>query len=407
MRLVYKFYIPHTSELDEMMQIANNLYNQALYEFQKRWKEDGHSMWFNEMDKYMKTVLNAEGKCNYKLLKSCTAQAVLYELNKNVSQYVRRIQKHKEDPKVGIGSMPRYKKKGGMMPVCFTYVSTSLYDGYLHLRRDIKVKVPQWDKYYEDIKNFKRIRLFPEYSRIKVEIFYDKDVPEASEDKSNVAAIDIGIDNLVTLVTKQGCYIYSGRFLKAYNKQYNNKLLQLLSIKDKCRQKKGYTKQMMKLLCDRNNYIDDVFNKYSRMIVDKLIEEQVTMLIVGYNEGWKTGKLKMAKQSKKDFRGIPHSRLLDKLEYKCKMAGIWFKKQEEGYTSKCDALALEPIGKHDKYLGKRVQRGLFQSSVGKRINADQNGALNILRKAVGDSGFSQIIGRGHSLCPVRYINPFE
>jgi transposase len=36
-------------------------------------------------------------------------------------------------------------------------------------------------------------------------------------------------------------------------------------------------------------------------------------------------------------------------------------------------------------MGKRVKRGLFQSSTGKLLNADVNGALNILRKVVGDS----------------------
>ena len=40
------------------------------------------------------------------------------------------------------------------------------------------------------------------------------------------------------------------------------------------------------------------------------------------------------------------------------------------------------------------------------FNADQNGALNIMRKVVGDSYVSRIVNSGHSLCPVRYSNPF-
>ena len=89
------------------------------------------------------------------------------------------------------------------------------------------------------------------------------------------------------------------------------------------------------------------------------------------------------------------------------MIGIEFVKHEESYTSKCDALALEKIGKHETYLGRRVKRGLFCSSTGKVINADQNGALNILRKVVGDSEFTRIVGSGHSLCPVRHRSPFS
>lgn len=103
---------------------------------------------------------------------------------------------------------------------------------------------------------------------------------------------------------------------------------------------------------------------------------------------------------------MPFARLAGYLRYKCEMVGIDFVEHEESYTSKCDALALEPIGKHEEYLGRRVKRGLFRSSIGKVINADQNGALNILRKVVGDSDFIRIVDSGHSLCPVRHRSPF-
>ena len=115
----------------------------------------------------------------------------------------------------------------------------------------------------------------------------------------------------------------------------------------------------------------------------------------------------MGKRNNQKFVQLPFARLTSYLSYKCKLAGIDFIEHEESYTSKCDALALEEVCKHEDYLGKRVKRGLFRSSVGKIINADQNGALNILRKVVGDSEFVRIIGSGHSLCPVRHCNPFQ
>lgn len=88
------------------------------------------------------------------------------------------------------------------------------------------------------------------------------------------------------------------------------------------------------------------------------------------------------------------------------MVGIDFVEHKESYTSKCDALALEPIGKHEQYLGRITKRGLFRSSTGKLINAEQNGALCIMRKVVGDYYVSMIVNSGHSLCPVMYSNPF-
>jgi transposase len=64
-------------------------------------------------------------------------------------------------------------------------------------------------------------------------------------------------------------------------------------------------------------------------------------------------------------------------------------------------LALEPIQKHEKYLGKRIKRGLFQSSTGNLVNADVNGSLNILRKAIGDVPVKELINRGVVITPVR------
>lgn len=96
------------------------------------------------------------------------------------------------------------------------------------------------------------------------------------------------------------------------------------------------------------------------------------------------------------------------LKAKCELAGIEIVIHEESYTSKCDSLAFEKIGKHENYLGKRKKRGLFQSSVGKLINADVNGALNIMRKVVGDSceSIRRIIDRGLLFNPVRITNVF-
>ena len=40
----------------------------------------------------------------------------------------------------------------------------------------------------------------------------------------------------------------------------------------------------------------------------------------------------------------------------------------------------EPIKKHEKYSGKRISRGLFKTSKGILLNADINGAYNIMKK---------------------------
>ena len=77
MRLVYKFYIPHSEQIDILCRTSNNLYNQALYLFRQRLDADGTWTWYNDMDKLMKEVTNLEGACNYKLLKSQCSQQIL------------------------------------------------------------------------------------------------------------------------------------------------------------------------------------------------------------------------------------------------------------------------------------------------------------------------------------------
>ena len=74
---------------------------------------------------------------------------------------------------------------------------------------------------------------------------------------------------------------------------------------------------------------------------------------------------------------------------------------EESYTSKIDHLAGESFGHKEKYLGKRVYRGLFKSSTGKAINADVNGAIGIMRKVIGDSLVSKIADSVGALTPVK------
>ena len=62
--------------------------------------------------------------------------------------------------------------------------------------------------------------------------------------------------------------------------------------------------------------------------------------------------------------------------------------QEESYTSKASFFDGDEIPIYDKenpqeyiFSGKRIKRGLYQTKKGKLINADCNGALNILRKS--------------------------
>lgn len=406
MRLVYKFYIQSTEQLDNLFRISNNLYNQALYHFRQRLDADGTWLWYNDMDKLMKQTLNIEGQCNYKLLKSQCSQQILRVLDKSIKAYCKSIKDWKthKDKYKAMPQMPHYRKRGGMFNLYYTNQSCTVKEGVIRLAKDLFVQIPQWGKYGDSIKSFSQVRLIPGCRNVKVEIVYNKETNKADVDKAKYAAIDLGLDNLATMVMAEGCTIWNGKYLKSYNNHFNKTLSHLQSIKD-MQGTKRTTRRINRMYDKRDRYIEDAFHKVSRQIVDTLVKKKIGTLVVGYNAEWKQN-VGMGKRNNQKFVQMPFARLAGYLRYKCEMIGIEFVEHEESYTSKCDALALEPIGKHEEYLGRRVRRGLFRSSTGKVINADQNGALNILRKVVGDSEFTRIVGSGHSLCPVRHRSPF-
>lgn len=214
------------------------------------------------------------------------------------------------------------------------------------------------------IKDFQQVRIKPLNKGYKVEVIYEvKDVETPKERKEKIASIDLGIDNLVTLISEDFVILFSGKFIKSYNRFFNKKLAKLNSIKD-LQKIKGTTRRIKKLYYDREQYIEDVFHKISRKIVDLLVDFKITKLVVGYNKGWKQN-VNIGKKNNQKFVQIPFARLVSYLEYKCELAGIEIVIHEESYTSKCDSLAFEKIGRHKSYLGRRKKRGLFQSSVGK------------------------------------------
>ena len=103
----------------------------------------------------------------------------------------------------------------------------------------------------------------------------------------------------------------------------------------------------------------------------------INTLIVGKNVGWKDS-IKLGHVVNQNFVSISYNMLIQMLEYKCKLKGITFIIVNEAYTSKCSFMGNEKICKHKVYAGSRIRRGLFVTKNGLRLNADINGALNIM-----------------------------
>jgi putative transposase len=165
---------------------------------------------------------------------------------------------------------------------------------------------------------------------------------------------------------------------------------------------KGTSKRLEKLNRYRNGWIEDKNHKISREIVDYCVQNDIGHLIVGQNKGWKNG-INLGTKTNQKFVELPHAKLIQKIEYKAKLVGIQVSLTEESYTSKIDHLAGETMQYHDEYLGRRVKRGLFQSSTGKMINADVNGAIGIGLKVLGNlptgNFLKAVVHSGQVYCP--------
>ena len=142
-------------------------------------------------------------------------------------------------------------------------------------------------------------------------------------------------------------------------------------------------------------------------VISTLINQKIGTLIIGHNPGWKQ-KVNLGKRNNQNFVSIPYNKLIEMLSYKAEMVGIKVIITEESYTSKASFLDNDPIPVYQKgkknqvtFSGKRVNRGLYRTGKRKLINADVNGSLNIMRKAVPNA-FSYGI-EGVVVHPVRVI----
>jgi IS605 OrfB family transposase len=208
--------------------------------------------------------------------------------------------------------------------------------------------------------------------------------------KNNYLSIDLGINNFCACTDTLGhSFLMNGKPIKSYNKWYNKKVAEVKS-ELKIKNNKNWSNYLQKIIIYRDNWIDNYFNQIVSKLITHCDRNNIGNIVVGYNEGWKT-KINIGKINNQKFYFIPYLKFKIKLENKCNEFGINFIYHEESYTSKCSFIDLESMKKQEVYLGKRVKRGLFQTSKGILLNADINGSGNILRKVIGDAWISQPI----------------
>jgi IS605 OrfB family transposase len=271
---------------------------------------------------------------------------------------------------------PRYKRKNGEHLLIFTNQQASIVDGFLKLPRKLGLMIKTC---LADTTNLREVRFIPKGIGYVLELVYEKEVTINQLDPTRIAAIDLGVSNLVTMVNNIGKepIIVKGGVIKSINQYYNKIRARLQSIYTKQGHKNGF--KLRKLSDKRHRKIADLFHKLSRLIIDWCVTTNIGTLVIGYNDGWKQHS-NNSKRNNQNFVTIPFHRLVQMLSYKAEEAGGFFLEISEAYTSKCSFLDNEPLERLTTYQGIRMNRSFFQSSSGLIIHADVNGGYNILRK---------------------------
>ena len=380
-------------ELEVVKQLSYysaRLYNVGLYSVRQYYFNN------NTYLPYAKNYHECKTNENYKLLLSDTSQQILRIVDRNFKSFFALLKlkaKGKYSEKV---KLPHYKKQDELMNITIQGRSARIRDGYVIIGlskafkekhnpsfKELKFKLPK------NIKTDKlqEVRIIPVFGGLEfdIEFVYKKEIKPISVDKDKYLSIDMGLDNFATCFDSNdgSSFIIDGRYIKSLNRHYNKQKAYYQSILD--RQNIKQSKRMLRLSRKRYNKINNYFNLAVKKITDYCVKHNIGNIVIGDFSDIKQN-INIGKKNNQNFVSIPYGIFKRKLESKCEQLGIEYHLQEESYTSKCSYLDNETVEKQETYLGKRIKRGLFKTAKGYLINADVNGAANILVKFLTSNG---------------------
>ena len=295
----------------------------------------------------------------------------LFNLMKN-KQYDKQI------------NIPKYKKQYNLVE----------YNNQVLSKKKLKLGFIGTDKMKQGIKisnfhknlNCKSFRIFYKNNNFVCELIYEKEINKQTVSTGKVASIDLGLENLFTIAfnyNKKGIS-FKGTKLKSINQYFNKEKAKLQSLLPK---NQYSSKRILHLFYKREEQLRNVIGFYSNRLMELLVKEEIYTLVIGHNKNWKD-KINIGKVNNQNFVSIPFSKVIDIIKYKAEDLGIKCIGQEESYTSKASFLDNDNIptfneDKNQKYSfsGKRITRNLYKTKNNQIIDADLNGALNIMKKA--------------------------
>ena len=380
--------------LDDLTFKAKNLYNHGLYLYRQSYFEhkknpDVPTLTWVDIDK----SLRKQGDVDMRALPSKVANAVLKNLGENITSFWKLVRLKNSGKLTQKPTLPHYlHKTDGRYALSFNYQTFGAKRGTNNelflCPKGINLPIPT------KIANPKQVRIVPSRNNFIIEVIYDAE-ESAPKSTSKYAGIDLGVDNFatITFTTQNKPLIIKGLELKSINQGYNRliaKAQELLPAPCKT------SKSIRRLWSRRSWILRTKIHQMTAFLATLFDEMQIEKVFIGKNAGWKQ-KMPFGKKVKQRFAYLPYETFIEQLQYKCQLRGITVITQEESYTSKASFLDNDDIpvyGETDnpKFSGRRVKRGLYHAGNGQLINADVNGAYNIMRKGLMNNHLSLQMG---------------
>jgi len=388
MKLCIKYRINPTPEQEEALRklafYATKLYNTDNYIRREQWNKTGKiPSWYDQKKELKENHW-------YKLLPSQTAQQICKNLQENYNSWfkLRKIDKNARPP--------IFRKKSKLSPLSF-YQQFKIEGDVVTFAMSRKFKKETGiDKLSFKITKWKNIDGTPKMCNIifqdgkwMIHVVYE--VPEKPlNNNPEIMAIDLGIINLATTVDTNGnSTIYSGRQALAVQHYFNKEIAKVQSKTMKQHNKKG-SKAISRMHQRKSRQINQIIHTVTKEVIKEAKRNKVGTIVVGDIKNIRKDKegngKNWGKRGNQKLHSWGFAKLISQIEYKAKLSGIRFEKVSERDTSKtCSVCGMVK-------KSNRKHRGLYVCKCGNRMNADVNGARNILQKYLQENNISKSIG---------------
>ena len=359
--------------VDQHCFYSKNVYNQANYIIRQEFINNNNKFSAYDVQKLMQSM-----DC-YKECGSQAAQKTIQLVDKMWKSYFKAIKDWKKNPSkyLGMPKLPKYLPKDGRQVFMLKNIQCSLNNG------QFRIAFKPFGGYTVNthaVGKLMQCRFVPKADYYVMEIVYEIEVPDVVEERIRICSIDLGTENLVTMVNNVGLQpvVIKGGAIKSVNQFYNKRKAEMQSQLKK-ETGRDWSKNLQKLTDKRYEKIKYLMHCASKKVVNYCVENKIDTLIIGLNKKWK-----QENENKQNFTYIPFDMFVKQIQSKCEEYGIEVVMTEEAYTSGTSFLDKEQPIKENYNKERRVYRGLFIANNGKTINADVNGAYQIMKKVVPD-----------------------